>query len=239
MPLPVLFANLSSATGQNLDDDFAALGALVPIPCGVSGTNALTLTPGINTPTIPTLQNYAQFTGIAAGTNTAPVTAVVGAFSPLNIYQDTPAGPALLAGGEIVAGCAFTLIYDSTLNSGAGGFHLQTGVSVLVGQTVTVAALVVGSGATLNRLLSRNVTLTHTVVPSLTTQDQTATLAGLLTTDVVAVVVPATCASLAGLVYSAYVAAAGTVAVRVANVTGASILPPTAQVFKLTAFGIQ
>lgn len=237
MALPFTFANLSIAAMSDLDDNFAALGALTPIPCTIVGTNALTLTANANTPVVGSLSNYMQFTGIAPHTNTSSVTAAVGLISPLNVYKDTPAGPVVLSGGEIIANNAITLIYDSTLNTGAGGFHLQTGASTLIGQTIAVAALILGSGATLNRLLSRQVTLTHTVMASFTTQDQTAVLTGLLATDLVEVAVPATCASVSGLVYSAYAAAAGTVAVRAANISNGAITPPSAQVFKIFGIG--
>ena len=52
MSLPFAFAAVSTATGQNLDDDFAAVGALGVIPCTAAGTNAIILTPNANTPTV-------------------------------------------------------------------------------------------------------------------------------------------------------------------------------------------
>ena len=54
MSLPVIFATLA-AGDQNLslfDTQFAALGALVVIPCAASGQNAVVLTPNANTPTV-------------------------------------------------------------------------------------------------------------------------------------------------------------------------------------------
>jgi hypothetical protein len=66
-----------------------------------------------------------QFTGIAVNTNTSSVSAVVGTAGLLPVYKDTSGSPALLTGGEIVATCAFGLLYDSALNSSNGGFHLM------------------------------------------------------------------------------------------------------------------
>lgn len=125
MALPVTFAGLTAAQMAQLDQNFAALGALTAIPCVVSGTNVLTLTQTANTPTIPGYVNYQGFLGAAAGTNTGGVTANVGGLGARNVYKDTAAGPAVLTGGEIFIHNLVILIYDSALNSGAGGFHLQ------------------------------------------------------------------------------------------------------------------
>jgi hypothetical protein len=144
MPLPTIFANLTAATGAELDNNFAALGALTLIPCNVLGSaNALVLTPLTTTPTQSSYANYVSFLAIAASTNTGAATANVAALGAKNIYKDLFAGPTLLTGGEIAANTMVILTYDSTLNSGAGGFHLQS-------QVVAFSATpVVGSSARL------------------------------------------------------------------------------------------
>ena len=124
MAIPTLFATLNAATGAELDANFAALGALTPIPCTVAGTNTLVLTPAANTPSLAVYSNYGVFIGIAAATNTGAVTAAIGSLPPLPVYKDTTAGPVALAGGEIVIENAVWVMYDSALNSGTGGFHL-------------------------------------------------------------------------------------------------------------------
>jgi hypothetical protein len=124
MSLPTAFSNLTNPTGPELDGNFAAVGVLTVIPCTVAGTNSLTLAPLTNTPTVVSYANYGRFSGVAAATNTGATQARVGALPLLNVYRDTPAGPAALVGNEIIINCAFTLIYDGTLNSNAGGFHL-------------------------------------------------------------------------------------------------------------------
>lgn len=125
MPLPITFAGLSVATGAELDQNFAALGALTTIPCTVSGTNALALTPLANTPTVSGYANYQAFSCVASATNTGATTAAVGSLAALSVYKDKSTGPTALAGGEIVNHNLITLTYDSALNSGAGGFHLR------------------------------------------------------------------------------------------------------------------
>lgn len=144
MALPVQFASLSSPTMNQLDLNFNALGALTPIPCAVAGTNALTLTPAANTPAVAAYANYMQFTGIAAATSTGLMTAQVGALAALNVYADSSSGVAQATTGQVVLNTAFTLMYDSTLNAGAGGFHLLSAVAVgsflpLAGGTLTGA----------------------------------------------------------------------------------------------------
>lgn len=124
MPLPVTFASLSTATGAQLDSNFAALGALTPVPCSLAGSNSLTLTPLANTPTIPAYANYGTFVAVAALANTTGVTAAVGSLGALTVYKDTPSGPIALSGGEIAPGNVLCFVYDSTLGSGSGGFHL-------------------------------------------------------------------------------------------------------------------
>ena len=126
MALPWIFINAATISLVWWDDNFAALGALTPIPCSVTGTDALALTPLTNTPSIPAYANYGIFTGIVAIDNTGPATAQVGALAALNIYKDTGAGPVVLAAGDLKTGNAFSLLYDSSLNTGAGGFHLTS-----------------------------------------------------------------------------------------------------------------
>src|SRR6266852_3503590 len=113
-----------------LDNNFITYGALVQIPCSITGTNTLTLTQNavglVPTPTIAAYTTDMLFSGIAAATNTGAVTATVGSVGFINVYKDTAAGPVVLTGQEIVAGNAISLRFDSALNSGAGGFHLTS-----------------------------------------------------------------------------------------------------------------
>ena len=169
MALPVTFASLSTVTLSQFDQNFAALGALTPIPCGVAGTNALTLSPLANTPAVAAYANYMQFTGVASATSTGAVTAQVGSLPSLNVYVDTSSGP-VQATTQIIIGTAFTLMYDSSLNSGAGGFHLQSAVVAgaflpLAGGTLT-GALTGTTIALSGPLRAGSATLTGALVAS-------------------------------------------------------------------------
>lgn len=124
-----VFAGVSSATGAQLDAVLNQAGLLGTIPCTVSGTNTLALTP--ITPGTPpfVLQAQLRVSGVAANSNSGATTANVGATGALNIYKDGAGGPVALTGGEIVANNYFVLAYDPTLNSGAGGWHISSSLT--------------------------------------------------------------------------------------------------------------
>lgn len=186
------FENNTTNSLVALDNNFTTFGALVPIPCSISGTNTLTLTQNaVGLVPTPTIQGYSTnmlFTGIAAGNNTGPVQASVGSAGVLNVYNDTPSGPQLLTGGEIIGTNAISLRYDVALNSGAGGFHLASSTASTIGpiapsQVTTpllqasvaqIGSLRVNGNSTLTNLLSGNSpTLTFTATPGWSSQDQT------------------------------------------------------------------
>lgn len=125
MTLPTLFANATTATGAQLDGDFAALGALTAIPCTATGTSTLVLTPVSGNPAVTAYASYSPFTFVPSATNSGTVSAQVGTLPSLPVYKDTSGGPSPLIGGEMVTGNLCTLVYDAALNSGAGGFHFQ------------------------------------------------------------------------------------------------------------------
>lgn len=205
MSLPNTFAAATSATGAQLDANFNAAGKLGTIPCAVAGTNALTLTPtsGI-APTIATLSNYLCFSGVVVVTNTGAVTIAIGSLAALNAYKDGAAGPAALTGGELVAGCAFTAVYDSALNAGLGGFHVYTSTTPFTGGTITsnlvvqggslgaslTSTLLTGNSLTVNALLHSGTSLAVSIAsitslqvggPSLTVATITRVLSALAT----------------------------------------------------------
>lgn len=235
MPLPNVFANQTTPQMLELDQNFNALGALVTIPCAVVGTNALTLTPAVTyAPTVALYANYQSFSGLAVAANSGAVTAQVGSLASLNVYKDTLAGPVLLTGGEIQAGNWIVLNYDFLINSGAGGFHLQTGSSQLVGQSLTINALKIKTGAFLTRQLFGSASLTFSLTLANSTNDVTTTLTGVQLGDVIAVAPPSVV--LAGVGYTGFVPAAGSVTVRALNVTAAT-LTPTGGTFGIEARG--
>src|SRR5881394_163334 len=118
MTLPTSFASQTVSTGQQLDDNFAALGKIIPIPGVLAGTNAITHTPQTDTPTISAYQTGNVFVGVAAGTNTAAATFASGSLSALSVYKDTSAGPVAVGPGDIFIGNAYGFIYDAALSSG-------------------------------------------------------------------------------------------------------------------------
>lgn len=267
MALPNVFAAVTSATGAQLDANFNALGVLVPIPCTVSGTNTVTMTPATtNTPTVLAYSNYRLFSGVVATSNTGAVTIQVGSLTALTAYKDSPGGPVALAGGELRAGNAFTAEYDSALNSGAGGFHIWSNTSfaggtisgslanvvlsggslvvtsgslgvsltstLLTGNSLTLNALLgtinnlqvgtLGSTlATMTRMVSALGTLTYTVTPANSIQDQNIVVPGAQVRDAVMIGLGASTPSSAG--FAGFCGTLGTVTVRLLNPTAASI----------------
>jgi len=221
-----------------LDNNFTTFGALVPIPCGIAGTNTLTLTQNatglVPTPTIAGYSTDMMFTGIAAGTNTGPVQATVGSAGLLNVYKDTRAGPVLLTGNEIIIGNAISLLYDGALNSGAGGFHLIS--STATSGAISPISVQINGNSTLTNLLSGTVSITFTVAPGWTSQDQAFSITAGLASALPAVgdfmlVNPPSIAG-AGISYAGYVstvaslssvASVATINIRQVNSASASL----------------
>lgn len=245
MPLPFIFAAATTVTTPQLDANFAALGALTAITNTAAGTNAITLTPLANTPSVSAYANYQPFSFVAVATNTGVVTARYAGLALLNAYKDSATGPVLLTGGEIVAGNLVTLIYDASLNSGAGGFHVQTGpaagtgaflplaggilTGALFGTTGTFTGNVrggtvqVAAGTPITRLVSAAASLTWSVVAAGGSQDQTIAVVGASIGDIVSVGQPASLVP--GVLYDARVSATGVVSVRATNATSATVIP--------------
>lgn len=251
MALPFSFANVTTLVTSQLDANFNALGVLTPIPCTVGGTNTITLTPSANTSSFTNYSNYMQFVGVAAATNTSTTTGQVGSLSALNIYKDTPQGPTLLSGGEIVINCQFGLIYDSSLNVGNGGFHLITPANYvnINGSTVSgpvvfsstvptvfqngasVSALLfaqsimAGAGpSSLTAIMSTTSAITWPNIPANLSTTANVLLSGASIGDVVGVSPPASVPT--GVAFFGWVPGAGSVTIRALNVTASSITPP-------------
>jgi hypothetical protein len=125
MPLPFTFQSSNSPDLVWLDDNFATLGYMVTIPCTLAGTNTITLTPVSYAPTLASYPEYQIFAGVyIAAANTGATTAQVVGLSALPVYKQGSAGPIALAGGELIFANIALFLYDSNLDSGAGGFHL-------------------------------------------------------------------------------------------------------------------
>ena len=139
-----LFANNTTPTTPELDQNFIAYAVFCNIPCTLSGTNAITLAQNANTPTLTQLTNYIQFNGVIVNTNSGAVTLTHPSFGTLNVYKDSAAGPAPLTGNELVQNNAASFRYDSALNNGAGGYHVSSNTGFTGG---TISSNTIFSGA--------------------------------------------------------------------------------------------
>ena len=166
MSLPFSFANATQAQGSWLDQNFSAVGVLGTIPCSVSGTNTITLSPLANTPTISAYSPYLRLSGIVAVSNTGPVNAALGSLGSLPVYKDTSSGPALLVSGDLPAGNALNLVYDPALGSG-GGFHGSTSAPPSGVSGITAGTGIASTGGT-TPTISLAAIATLTVLANLT-----------------------------------------------------------------------
>lgn len=112
MSLPFTFAALPTGNtpAADLDQNFAALGALTIIPCTASGTNAITLTPVSNTPTVSSYSAFQQFSFVAAATSSGAVTVNVNGVGavPLNVIGGSQAGS-----GQIQSGVFYVIALNA------------------------------------------------------------------------------------------------------------------------------
>lgn len=216
------FQSTTNPTGVELDANLAALARMGVFPCTTGGTaNAIVLTlADTNAPPLNAYQNYQEFGFIAAATNNGGVTLKVGSLAALTVYKDIPSGPNVLGSSEIVQNCAYIAMFDQALNGGVGGFHIR-GSAMIANAPINPGILQVNGGASVTSFLSGTYTVAYTVVPANSTQDQNVSLTNVLTGDIVSLGLPASVAS--GLMFQGRVPASGTVSLRAANVTAASI----------------
>lgn len=125
MSLPASFSNNTSPTGVQLDQNFAATGAMGVQATVATGTNAITLTPTANQPTISAYVNNLLFTFLAVNSSNSSVTVQVNALSALPLYK---AGNSQAGSGDVSNGSAYLIQYLSALNSGGGGFIILSSV---------------------------------------------------------------------------------------------------------------
>ena len=259
MAYSVTFAGLTTPVMSQLDTVFTQAGNLGIIPCAVSGTDVLVLTPTASrTPTITAYFDGLQVAGTAVATNTTTMTARVGALTAPPVYKDSPAGPVACAGGEVINLCAFSLRYNSALNGGAGGWHLTSNTGYAGGTIASQNVVLTGTGslsapfvnatslasvtrllvgataASITRILAASGTITFTVVPANTNQLQTLACTGAQINDVVQVGPPASV--VAGTSFMGHVLAAGTLGITAINSTAAS-LTPTVGIYRCAVTG--
>ena len=107
--------------------DNITAGQLVGNSYTAAGTNAIALTPAANTPTPTSYANYNTYVFSAPATSTGPVTMQVGSLGYLNCYINGTQATT----GSLQAGETFIAVYNSALNSGAGGFSLFPSISAV------------------------------------------------------------------------------------------------------------
>lgn len=232
MALPVTFAGQTSGPVSQLDQNFAALGAIDTIPGVLAGSNAITFTAATNTPTVSAYVDGQSYGGTVVSDNTGATTFRYGALPPLPCYKDTATGPVALSGTELQSGNYALFRYDASLNGGTGGFHVISGG--VAGGTVDVSGLSVGGGATIASIQSSLYSISFGTIASIATVEYSAlSMAGVSFGDNFMVqpmtVVPA------NLTFYAYASAAGVPTVKAVNSAQTSASLAAIQ-FRLTAF---
>lgn len=93
------------------------------IPCtALNSSNQYNLTPFPTPPSfnLPKYSDYSIYSFVSPFTSTGNVTAQVGMLGVINVYKNN--GAAQAAANDIVLGSIYLLVYNSNLNSAAGGF---------------------------------------------------------------------------------------------------------------------
>ena len=127
MALPVTFATLSGGNQPLalLDTQFAAVASLGSIPCAAAGQNTIALTPFSGTPTVSSYPDLApSFVFAAAQTSNGSVQINAALVGARNAYKWN--GQQQCGSGDIVAGMVYRATPLQALNSGAGGFVLDS-----------------------------------------------------------------------------------------------------------------
>lgn len=94
------------------------------VPVTITGTNDLTLTPTLGGEGAASYGNYMAWVGVAANTSSGAVTAHVASASKtlatLKVFKTN--GAAQAGAGDIVAASLYVFIFNSALDTAAGGF---------------------------------------------------------------------------------------------------------------------
>lgn len=103
---------------------FSQVAQMVAIPSIASGTNTLVLTPIGNAPSLSNYQNFSSFRFVAAATSSASVSAGYQALPSLPVYFGD--GATQIGSGAVVVNQEYVLVFVQSLNSGAGGFIIES-----------------------------------------------------------------------------------------------------------------
>jgi hypothetical protein len=99
-------------------------------------------------------------------------------------------------------------------------------VTTFSGPVVSQNGFIVGSGATISKILSASASLNFGSISAASQADLTITVTGAAAGDEVIMALPA--APAAGLVFNAFVSAANTVTIRASNITASPVDPAAA-----------
>jgi hypothetical protein len=150
-----VFANLQDGLQafSLFDQMFADTGNLGVIPCLVTGTNTLVLTPisSAFAPNVLAYTNYLTFSFLAGATSTGAISASVAGFASLPVYISDGGTVTQAGAGATTAGALYSISYVSSLNSGNGGFFLgnvSSGAGVSGPATSTVGHLATWNNTT-------------------------------------------------------------------------------------------
>ncbi|MDE2097089.1 MAG: hypothetical protein KGL39_07575 [Patescibacteria group bacterium] len=249
------FGTLTNATGAELDGNMSLLVGMADVPVTISGTNTLALTEMVSGLTVSAYSDFISFFGTAVSNNSGATTAGYGALGQLPVYKDGPSGPEALVGGEIKTNNIVQLTYDSSLNSGNGGFHLQIDPTValaaylplaggtltgpLIGTSISAATVtspllgVPSTASQVTSILSGAAAVTFSSIVPGGYNEQPLTITGVSVGDVVALGLPSPTS--VGIVYDGYVSVTDIVMIRAQNITSGSTITPTTGTYRATA----
>ena len=165
MTKPFLFSTFPPGNFPALDWDesWDFSNALGNIACTATGSDSIQLTPFSTSPAISSYQQLQKFTFVSVAANTGPITVAVGTGPTLQLYNAT--GAALSSPNSIVNNGYYEIVYDQTLNSGAGGFRLVGGLG---GGGGTISYTYVTAAGNYTVISTDNTILMNKTVPAAT-----------------------------------------------------------------------
>jgi microcystin-dependent protein len=156
----------SNCAAAGANNDITSLGALAtPISPAQGGTTVFAggISTGVNALTISTTPSFSLTTGfrvsfIAGAVNTAATTANVSGTGVRNVFRKTQLGALATAGGELINGNVYQMVYDGTE-------YVLDGETIMIGKMSTFAGGTVPPG----HLLADGTTYNQSTFPGLFT----------------------------------------------------------------------
>lgn len=97
---------------------------MLAIPCTAVGSNSISLSPQTNCPTPSAYTELCGFRFVAAANSTGPVQVNANGLGLLNVYKAD--GVTQCGTGDLIGGEQYVVTYHGSLNSGLGGFYLES-----------------------------------------------------------------------------------------------------------------